>query len=191
MAVGNTGIYNNFGTLNTIVLPFLLPSLGATANPFTSASFSITQDGSINTFSSINIDLYGLGVRATSTIVGSDFYAGAGDSTDATLLVQNFIQSDSGSPNTTGTIYTSSAVPITDYLNAAYASGAGAGQYAFIRLNVNSLPGDFFKTIGFLSGDAGTGAPSLTFTAVPEPSLFVLAVPGLVALLGVRRRFTA
>lgn len=100
----------------SIVLPFLLPSLGAVVDPFLTASFSIELTGftNIDSDDTENLDLYGIRAATTTapTPIGSDFFLGAED-TDAQLIANNFV-----TPTTTpGVIDTGSSTALVSYLN--------------------------------------------------------------------------
>ncbi|MEY4244860.1 MAG: hypothetical protein RLZZ245_2445, partial [Verrucomicrobiota bacterium] len=120
----------------TAVYVFQLPNFGTVANPFTTAKFQfniLTKSGTPP-----NVDLYGLGRRASSTVLASDYYGETTtvDLTDATLLQTNILSSAIA----TGVRSTSTAgsTSLIDYLNAQYASGAGAGQYVFLRFSTKA-----------------------------------------------------
>ena len=63
------------------VFVFQLPSLGNIANPFTTASFTSTlfSQGVDQSPTNYNGDLYGLGVRASATVLTTDYFVGAND----------------------------------------------------------------------------------------------------------------
>ncbi|VGO16669.1 hypothetical protein PDESU_05260 [Pontiella desulfatans] len=112
------------------VFVFQLPDLGNAEDPFVNAAFSFDyfdKDGTLR-----NTDLYGLGARGDSSVLGTDYYGqtNALDATDATLI-QASVLTDS---TAFGTI-TADGITLTDYLNAQYAGGVGAGHYVFLRLN--------------------------------------------------------
>lgn len=192
-AVGNPGSYSaGNGTFSIYVIPFQLPTLGAVVNPFSSASFSLVQTGGINTFANLGIDLYGLERRGAATVLGSDYFAGASDSTGATLLQNDFITSNTGSPTASGTTFTFSGASLVSYLNASYADGAGAGQYVFLRLSLDRTPNDFFKTVSFNTADSTNALlrPQIAFTAtaVPEPAAVGAAMGLLMVVAALARR---
>jgi autotransporter-associated beta strand protein len=118
------------------VYVFQLPNFGAVPNPFTTAKFQfhiLSKSGTPP-----NVDLYGLGRRANSTVLASDYYGETttADPTDATLLQTNILTSAIA----TGVRATSTAggTALINYLNAQYASGAGAGQYVFLRFSTET-----------------------------------------------------
>ncbi len=138
------------------VYVFLLPNLGAVANPFTSASFRFNLSGITGTPS--NVDLYGLGRRTTSTVLASDYYGetSTADSSDAAFLQDNILISST----TTGVVSTSSggSTALKNYLNTQYASGAGAGKYVFLRLSTNSAASSIARYT-LTSADSGAVGP--------------------------------
>jgi len=193
---------NNANARNAVFV-FQLPtlSLGEVFSGV-SLSFTLMQNGAnlISGFSSAggvaptyNLDLYGLGSRATSTVGTGDIYFGAAaDGTDATLLQADLITS----ATTVGTVMFSGA-SLTTYLNAQYAAGAGAGQFIFLRLNPDDTAGGEAtnnQNYRVSMANNGTGSspysritPIINFTAVPEPAS--ASVLGLAACCVLLRRY--
>lgn len=136
MVVGGSG---SPLTDRAAVFVLQLPSLGAVANPFTSSIFRFHLVSKTGT--PLNVDLYGLGSRSSSTVLTSDYYGqnAATDASDATLLQSDILSSATA----TGVISTKStgSTALKNYLNAQYASGAGAGKYVFLRLSTIAVPG--------------------------------------------------
>ncbi|MBC8143017.1 MAG: hypothetical protein H7Y38_16455 [Armatimonadetes bacterium] len=186
-------------TYNNVVLPFQLPSLGAVAAPFTGATFTAFSAGGDNIFGSANMDLYGLGVRTSPTILGSDFYlGGAPDTTDAILIQDNYRGTVGGSSPADGTAFSTNATgdaALLAYLNVQYASGANAGNYVFLRVSPDNTD-IFFKYQSFHAADDANAAvrPVITYTAavvVPETGALPLLLMGLGSLplgIALRRR---
>ena len=118
------------------VLVFKLPSLGAVTAPFTTAILRFNLASVTGTPPSV--DLYGLGRRASATVLIDDYYGKTTtvDPTDATKLQDNILIPSSA----TGPISTnlSGGTALCDYLNTQYAGGAGADQYVFLRLSTDS-----------------------------------------------------
>ncbi|MBA3960408.1 MAG: PEP-CTERM sorting domain-containing protein [Chthoniobacterales bacterium] len=173
------------------VLPFQLPTLAA-GEVFTNAVLQLQLLGLDNGDSGLaNVDLYGLSARASSTVLASDFYAGATPdlSANATLLQANFLTPASPvrtDPNTGPFVTTSTQgdISLAAFLNAQYAI-SGPGSYVFLRLSYDQNPalaGNDSYTV--LTDDAG-GAnekPLLTLTTaapIPEPSSFAFLLTGL------------
>ncbi len=109
------------------VIVFQLPTLPA-GKEFSAASLRLYYAIKTN-IPTYNGDLYGLGVSVNSTVQPSDHYAGNLDPT-VTLIQDNLV-----TPATAYGPLVSSVPTLTDYLNAAYDKGAGAGQYVFFRLS--------------------------------------------------------
>ena len=145
-----------------------------------------------------DIDLYALSrVDASPTIFASDWYNGASPDPGATLIQASFFTPSSpqgwdAAPNNF-TDATGDA-NLLGHMNTAYAGGAGAGQFIFLRLSYGS---DTFATvqdnynINMAEADgAGEFAedPVIFFTAVPEPTTAGLFALGSLLLLGYRSR---
>ena len=152
-----------------VVYVFQLPALGVIANPFTETSLTFNYAGKDGTLK--RCDLYGLGRRASSTVVASDYYGSntALDTTDATRL-QTGIVTDT-LPFGLISTSVSGSTALLNYLNAQYASGAGAGQYVFLRLNTGEIKNGIdraFVTMfeGGAAGPPDTG-PQIVYTAFP------------------------
>ena len=117
------------------VIPVQLPDLGPVNDPFEWAEFSFNYEGKQGTVKG-NVDLYGLGRRASPTVLVGDFWTATDeiDGDDATLIAHDAITENS----TAYGLKSVSNAALVDYLNAQYAGGAGAGQYVFIRLSVDT-----------------------------------------------------
>lgn len=194
--VGNTtagsfsgGRLGSSNTYYNTVYVFQLPSFGAITSPFESASFSMTiqSTNDIDAFNAgLSYDLYGLGARAASTVLGSDFFLGSNDATDSTKIAENFITSANTTRFQSNVTKTTSAAALRNYLNAQYAGGAGAGNYIFLRLNIDGLNSNLAGISNYTANATNEAfRPTITYT-VPEPSSLV-AVAG-VASLCMRRR---
>ena len=186
---------NSGGTYFNTVFVVQLPSLGAVANPFTSAQFTFTiaNTNAVDAFDSgLRHDLYGLGRRSSSAVQASDFYIGGADSTDATLVGGSIVTGGNAARFTSNVTKTTTGSAFVNYINAQYAGGAGAGDYVFLRLNVNKTNGSAFDISLYPATTANNAQkPQITYTAVeavPEPT--GMAVVGLVggALALTRRR---
>ena len=188
---------------SALVLAFQLPTLAA-GQVFTSSTlqtqlYGITTDGSLG-----NADLYGLGtlasplVTTTPTITSSDYYQGSAIDTSATLIQSSFLTPTSTvrTDATTGPFTDTSAlgsVALTAYLNAAYAGGANAGDYVYLRVSydINQPTPNGNDAYQLLTGNAGgpQEKPQILFTSgtpsisdVPEPSSSLLVCAGLAGL---------
>lgn len=155
--------YSGTTVLNPIVV-FQLPALPA-GKEFSAVSLRLYLQGRDGT-PTFNADLYGLGVSASAAVYPSDCYAGAFDS--STILLQdNFLTT----ANVSGP-FTTAATDLTDYLNAAYAGGTGAGRYVFFRLNpdVAGLSGTVrYKLYSAEYSGGSYYWPTLTYSTVDAP----------------------
>ncbi len=166
-----------------IIIPFKLPSLPAGAT-ITSANLSVYLAQLANSKSLAgSIDVYGLGRRATNTVLASDYFEGAygTDATDATAI-QTGLASKTSTVGTLG-LNASGISSLTSYLNAQYANGAGANQYVFLRLNAESdqLKSRYWK---FATANASTVSqkPSLSITFDVPVIVVTPAAPSNLAL---------
>ncbi len=197
--VGVNGGYD-YSDVFVFQLPVLAPGQTITGSDF---SFYDTASGS-----KYNVDLYGLGYRASPTVLASDWYSGPNDSQNA--LIQAGIIAPSYS--FAGRITTSSGADLllTNYLNSQYAAGGG-GNYVFLRLS-NSVSGgdnlnvDFIYHAdvayyldnaypGTLSYWQGLYSPRLDLTlgdaptSTPEPSTMAALAGGLGLCAALRKRY--
>ncbi|MFC7335955.1 LamG-like jellyroll fold domain-containing protein [Haloferula chungangensis] len=136
LLVGTAG--GNTGKDRCVVFPFQLPDLGAVANPFNAAFFTVNHASNQSTPLG-NVSLYGLGSRASETVMPGDYWSATPDidSTDATLLQEVLVQAGSASFGLKTTDAANSG-NLVAYLNAQYAGGAGIGNYVFLRLSADA-----------------------------------------------------
>lgn len=143
------------------VVVFQLPTLPA-GKEFSAASLRFYFAPKTGT-PPFNGDLYGIGVSSSPTVLAADFYAGAADA--GSLLIQDNFAVPAGG---TGAHVTSAAT-LTDYLNATYANGAGAGQYVFFRVSPDVAGLSNFTRYNLYSAEYSGGSfywPSLTYSTV-------------------------
>lgn len=149
--------YSGSTGMNAVVV-FQLPTLPA-GKEFDAASLRFYQNGRDGA-PSFNADLYGVAISASSAVLASHYYTGSFDS--ASILVKdNLLTSASGA----GSVY-ATASELTDFLNAVYANGAGAGKYVFFRINPDISGLNNYTRYKFYSADYSGGAyywPSLTY----------------------------
>lgn len=159
-----------------VVYVFQLPSPGAGERAVvinTDFQFTITTD---RTDGAYNIDLYGLGLRESSTVQSGDNFAGELDDTDAALLHDNLIPA--AHPNSGVEAVNHTSVALVDYLNDQYGvDGSGAGKYVFLRLNPDQVPGNENTGVDVALPGNSTGKPQLAVTFIPEPSVIFLGGP--------------
>lgn len=169
-----------------VVFVFQLPSPGAGEQAVVvdaDFQFTITTD---RTDGAYNIDLYGLGLRESATVLSSDNYAGEFDDSDATLLQDNLIPAAHPNNGVEAVNHTSTA--LVDYLNDQYGlDGSGAGKYVFLRLNPDQVPGNENTGVDVALPGNSTAKPQLSVTFVPEPSVIILGGP-LVSAWSLSRR---
>ncbi len=180
------------GTESSPIYAFKLPSLGNVSNPFASATLGLTfyaKDGTPG----FNIDLYGLGTSASSTVVGSDYYSGSGDSTPGVTLLEANILTPSTATTTADSPNNVFSTSLAGYLNAEYADGANAGDYVILRFSADQS-GITSDVNYHIESNPGNGTPgdlpqiSYTLAPVPEPSSIALfGMAGLASLMVVRR----
>ncbi|MCH7226225.1 hypothetical protein [Haloferula sp. A504] len=145
------------------VLVFQLPDLGGVAEPFQNASLRVQlADTTASSSTTLpDVDLYGLGRRSSPEVLVSDYYGETAvpDPTNATRLQASFLTKDS--PN--GLIETNpiGIGALRSYLNEQYASGAGIGDYVFLRLSTTS-PSSAVRRYTLLSSDGGSNEPNVT-----------------------------
>lgn len=150
--------YSGTTAFNPVVV-FQLPTLPA-GKEFDAASLRLYFGAATGT-PTFNGDLYGVGVSSSSTVQAGAYYAGASDA-GAVLVQDNFVTPAAGA----GTKI-SSAIGLTDYLNAAYANGAGAGQYVFLRVSPDVAGLNNFTRYNLYSAEYSGGSfywPSLTYS---------------------------
>lgn len=132
---------------------------------FDTASYTARVSGKVAT--TRNADLYGLGYRTASTVLASDFYAGASDAA-STLLKDNFLVPSVTSPS----LVVESGPLLTDYLNdqlrAARLANATTA-YVFLRTNIDSIGNYQYYQLGMTEG-GGTNIPTIAYSTVIIPA---------------------
>lgn len=173
------------GAIGAGVFVFELPSL-ALGESLASVSFTFYNTGVSGPLGP-NLDFYGLGYRSASTVLIADYYVGANDTTNATLLQDNIFAA--GTTPTVG-FHSSSAsgnANLTSFLNAQYAAGAQGGNFVFLRINPDAFNTGGRIRIATANNATSAWHPTITYTIIPEPSTgLLLACGGL--FLVIRRR---
>jgi hypothetical protein len=167
---------------HSAVLVFQITGIPA-GNRVENASLSLEIKSAFGAPAAVHsLDLYGLSFRSDASVLGSDYYEGALDTTAGVTLIGDGIYSRGGAA-----AVTFSGSSLTDYINAQLAAGAGEGDYLFLRVSADQ---ELESTSYFFvnAGSHPTNPPGLSFTTVvPEPSAAMLvSLVGVVAL--VRRR---
>ncbi len=168
------------GVNRSPVFVFQLPDLGDVSNPFTTAAFACNLINLNNSTPTANVDLYGLPRRPATTVAASDYFGDSElDSTAAVTRLQDNFVSFSPTPvfPSMPTTNTAGSAALADYLNAQYASGAGANQYVFIRLSndaamPNNVRFSFQSANGASAANGGIGDfnvwPQISFSVNPD-----------------------
>ena len=175
------------------VYAFQLPSLGNVNNPFASATLGLTfyaKDGT----PTFNVDLYGLGLSASPTVLAGDYYSGSGDTTpgvtrlEAGILTPTTSMTSADSPNNVF------STDLSAYLNTAYDGGANAGDYVILRFSATQS-GINTDVNYHIESNPGNGTPgdlpqiSYSLTSVPEPSAIAMCgLASLATVMMIRRR---
>lgn len=175
------------------VYAFQLPSLGNVSDPFATATLGLTfyaKDGT----PTFNIDLYGLGVSASPTVVASQYYSGSGDTTSGVTLLENGILTPSTPMTSADQPNNVFSTDLSSYLNTAYAGGVNAGEYVILRFSATQS-GINTDVNYHIESNPGNGTPadllqiSYTLSSVPEPSTIAMCGLGwLATVMMIRRR---
>ncbi|MDA9260350.1 sulfatase-like hydrolase/transferase [Puniceicoccaceae bacterium] len=148
---------NGAGRNVTTVIPFLLPDLGAVADPFVTSALTFNLNSNSGSYSA---DLYGLGARVDATVLGDDFYMGTAvdGSSDATKLIDSVL-------TTTTAAGTVTSADLSAWLNTQYADGANIGKYVFLRISAAVSSAIFDTDNGFViaSANAESDQPYLSY----------------------------
>lgn len=168
------------------VYVFQLPDLGAGANPFSSAELAFNMVSKSEGLR--GYDLYGLGRRSNSSVLTFDFYSQTStpDPTDATRLQQTIMNNNTP----VGLVMTTSggSANLRSYLNEQYASGAGAGEYVFLRINTRAPKTGINSAVLTMSEGEASVRPRITYQA-SSPAPTITSIPD--QILGVGSPSTA
>jgi hypothetical protein len=161
------------------VFVFQLPTLPS-GQAIATATFESYCDGKDGT-PTFNGDLYGLTFRASSSVLTTDYYAGALD-TSATLLEDNYAPTSLA--NSGAKLYCSSNA-LTNYLNEQYQNG-GAGKYIFVRVSPDQVLTSNYTRYKFQSAEYTGGSyywATISYTTAPASNN--VAVGGGGAVTGI------
>ena len=177
---GGEGFFVNagewFGGITSGILPFQLPNFGAVNDPFASVDLGVHVFETGNA-QATDIDLYALPrISATPTLVASEYYSGVTIDPSATLIQEGFLTPASQAATPAAPNHFTDATGdanLLSFLNTAYASGANAGSFVFLRLSYASdtLPAGFdaFKITSRNAGGGEGDYPILSVTTNTIP----------------------
>ncbi len=157
--------------LRHIVIPFQLPDLGP--GGFSTAELKLrVYGGSLGANGRTPIQLFGLpDVRPDSYTLGSDVVDGNDNHLSRGVLLQSgFLGESTPLDAQVGSGATGNAAAALAYwLNEAYANGANAGQYVFIRLSPDALNIPEGYGFGISTGDdSEENTPRIGYTFDPQ-----------------------
>lgn len=161
-------------------LPTLSPNAIASAD--VQLSFlGLDVAGDVVNVPDFNLDLFGLGVRSSATILSSDYYAGNAAGGNGTLIESAFLTPGASPGNFDASF--------GGYLQSLYSpSGVPLGDFLVVRLNPSiPLPSFSFPERGYNVATADNSnsslLPELTINSVPEPSSLALGILAGLTLL--------
>jgi hypothetical protein len=171
------GRFTGSDSLNHIVIPFKLPDLGP--GGFLEAELSVNVlAGELGAAGRIPIQLFAIpGARVTSATLATDVVNGAATAlTNGYLLKSGFLNTSTLFETFAHTGETGlTADGLGYWLNEAYANGANAGKYVFIRLSPDALSVAEGSGFAISSGDDPDYAPQLSYVfnpaGVPAPPI--------------------
>lgn len=164
------GRFFGLDTVNHIVIPFKLPDLGS--GGFLEAELTINVlGGDLGEAGRIPVQLFAIpGARVSPVTLAEDVVDGANNAlTNGYLMKSGFLNSATMLDSIVGTGETGlTAEGLGYWLNEAYAAGANAGKYVFIRLSPSAL--DVPEGSGFAISSANDVeyAPQLSYVFNPE-----------------------
>jgi len=162
----DVGRYTGDNLVNHIVIPFQLPDLGS--GSFLTANLTVrTYGGELAENGRVPISLFAIpGARDSSLTVEADVVDGAANALDNGYLISpSFL-------NTTTPLdafaETGESTGLGYWLNEAYANGANAGKYVFLRISPSALEVSEGSGFGIGTGDDPENAPLLDFVFDPQ-----------------------
>ena len=156
--------------LRHLVIPFQLPNLGS--GGFRRAELTVfTFTGGAGKQSRTPINLFAIpGARVSAVPRGSDVVNGADNAlTNGYRIMSGYLNDTTPFEDYTRSgPYTAAADGLGYWLNEAYANGANAGQYVFLRLSPDALEIASGLGFGVSTGDSTEQfAPTLSYTFNP------------------------
>ena len=169
------GSDGNFG-MTVGVMVFQIPNFGEVSNPFISSELEVTiaQKGNQLDFPA---DLWAVRTADTDSLVLSDWYIGPSSNAPSGGEAGSIIQESFLDPSSEiGQVKTSedANVFLTNYLNAQYDNGNGAGKYVFFRVNKGDQNSFVYGWNAYVlkssqAEDGQATAPEIKYTSVVDP----------------------
>lgn len=159
------GRRNNDGTNYDYVIPFQLPDLQGDIIKNAELTVSIPS-GSYGAAGLGNLDLYGSSLySSSSSVANSAYYAGASNpiNPDMVLLQDDFVVT---ADHVNGGYGAVTSVDVSSHLMSLYSAGAQAGDYTFLIVSMDVIPGANYR---YLVADSANGSnkPTLELTIGP------------------------
>ncbi len=170
------------------VLPFEFPSIPV-GHVVVGANLSFSAHRFGPQFGAPSVDLYGLDFRTTGVVEAGDYYHNPGmiDNTNAALIQAAILSPGVGTGPPFFSFETDATADsaLVDYLNNQITDLAFAGDFVFLRFNVDDNQSGDPQLYRIGSSAGSLGAVLTVITAVPEPSAFLFGTLACV-VFGVR-----
>jgi len=186
LIVGDDNFAYNKGD-NCAVVVFALPDLGG--ETISAASLSVDlytgYPGGVNDWPK-SLNLYGVRYGSSSAVLTSDFAPVSADPGNGTLIQLGIFTMPSSGVYAWDSYETDAAgdAALAAWIADQYAAGAQAGDYVFLRFNLDKPTANSVQIASANSVDHNI--PVLTITTIPEPATLGLLALG--ALTALRRR---
>ncbi len=187
--ITNMSVGRNGNVLNAAVLVFELPTI-APGEIIVNANLSFTSEqGSITDVP--NADLYGLDFRVASTALATDFFAGPNDSS-ASKIQDDILTNTMPIGEVAVTTNNSGDSALVSYLTAQLTNGAQAGNFVFLRINIDEVIPSSGTVKNYKIFSASNPTPPVltieTLQAIPEPSTISFCFLALF-IVSIRKKF--